>query len=75
MQPDVVLVPCVGFTPEGWRLGYGGGYFDRFLAAHPDVTAIGVSWDAARLDTGVLQPQNHDVPLIAVLTESNSWSN
>ncbi len=32
---DVVLVPCVGFTPEGFRLGYGGGYFDRYLAATP----------------------------------------
>lgn len=74
VQPDVVLVPCVGFTPDGWRLGYGGGYFDRFLAAHPDITAIGVSWEAGRLDTSVLQPQAHDVPLIAVLTECNTWS-
>lgn len=74
VQPDVVLVPCVGFTPEGWRLGYGGGYFDRFLAAHPEVTAIGVAWEAGRLDTTVLSPQIHDIPLIAILTESNTWS-
>ena len=42
--PDVVLVPCVGFTREGYRLGYGGGYFDRWLAAHPGVTSIGLAW-------------------------------
>ena len=41
--PDVVLVPCVGFTREGFRLGYGGGYFDRWLAEHPGVTTIGLA--------------------------------
>jgi 5-formyltetrahydrofolate cyclo-ligase len=72
--PDVVLVPCVGFTIEGWRLGYGGGYFDRFLAAHPEVTAMGVAWEAARLEAAVLAPQAHDLPLMAILTECNTWS-
>lgn len=71
--PDVVLVPCVGFTREAWRLGYGGGYFDRFLAAHPEVTAIGVGWDLGLLDQAELAPQAHDRPLMAVLTESNIW--
>jgi 5-formyltetrahydrofolate cyclo-ligase len=72
--PDVVLVPCVGFTAEGWRLGFGGGYFDRFLAAHPEVTAIGVAWESARIETHVFQPLTHDLPLMAVLTESDTWS-
>lgn len=72
--PDVVLVPCVGFTPEGWRLGYGGGYFDRFMAAHPQVTALGVAWEGGRLTQADLQPQSHDIPLMAILTESNTWS-
>lgn len=67
-QPDVVLVPCVGFTREGYRLGYGGGYFDRYLAAHPEVTAIGVAWALGEVDVRVLQPQAHDVPLLCVLT-------
>lgn len=67
-QPDVVLVPCVGFTREGYRLGYGGGYFDRYLAAHPEVTAIGVSWAMGEVDVQVLQPQSHDMPLLCVLT-------
>ncbi|MBC7699765.1 5-formyltetrahydrofolate cyclo-ligase, partial [Aquabacterium sp.] len=68
-QPDVVLVPCVGFTPDGYRLGYGGGYFDRYLAANPDITAIGVSWAIGQLNAQALQPEAHDVPLLCVLTE------
>lgn len=74
VRPDVVLVPCVGFTPEGWRLGYGGGYFDRFMQAHPEVTAIGTAWELGKLDQADLVPQPHDIPLMLVLTESNSWS-
>lgn len=71
--PDVVLVPCVGFTAEGWRLGYGGGYFDRYLAAHPQVTAIGVAWDEALIEADELAPDAHDIPLMAVLTPTRTW--
>lgn len=71
--PDVVLVPCVGFTSQGYRVGYGGGYFDRYLAAHPEVTAIGVAWENSLLADDLWQPQAHDVPLMVVLTESNTW--
>ncbi len=74
IEPDVVLVPCLGFTPEGWRLGYGGGYFDRYLAAHPQITAIGIAWEISRLSLAQLQPEPHDIPLMAVLTEGNTWS-
>jgi 5,10-methenyltetrahydrofolate synthetase len=72
--PDVVLVPCVGFTPEGYRLGYGGGYFDRYLAAHPGVTVIGVAWEQARVSREELAPQAHDLPLMAVVTEARVWT-
>jgi 5,10-methenyltetrahydrofolate synthetase len=67
--PDVVLVPCVGYTASGHRLGYGGGYFDRWLVAHPDVTAVGVAWSIARLDDAVLAAQPHDQPLAVIVTE------
>ena len=67
--PDVVLVPCVGFTVQGHRLGYGGGYFDRWLALHPGATAIGVAWSAGQVDAAAFNPQPHDVPLTLVVTE------
>ncbi|MGE5453096.1 MAG: 5-formyltetrahydrofolate cyclo-ligase [Acidobacteriota bacterium] len=74
VQPDVVLVPCLGFTEAGYRLGYGGGYFDRYLAAHPGVTALGVAWEQARLTPAQLTPQAHDLALVAVLTERETYS-
>ena len=64
--PDVVLVPCVGFTREGYRLGYGGGYFDRWLALHPGVTTIGIAWSAAETHFPV---EAHDRALTLILTE------
>lgn len=67
--PDVVLAPCVGFTRTGYRLGYGGGYFDRWLAAHPHVTAIGVAWAQAEVDAAEFAVQAHDRPLMLVVTE------
>ena len=73
LVPDVILVPCVGFTEDGHRLGYGGGYFDRYLAAHPEVTALGVAWAQARLPEGALSPAPHDQPLVAVVTEHDTW--
>ena len=68
-QPDVVLVPCVGYTPMGHRLGYGGGYFDRWLAEHPEVTSIGIAWSGAELDAAALDAQAHDQPLTLIVTE------
>jgi 5-formyltetrahydrofolate cyclo-ligase len=67
--PDVVLVPCLGFTREGFRLGYGGGYFDRWLAKHADVTAIGVAWSVGELAAGAFEPQAFDQALTLIVTE------
>lgn len=67
--PDVVLVPCVGFTAAGYRLGYGGGYFDRWMAAHPHVTAVGVAWSFAEIDAAAFAAEPHDRPLMLVVTE------
>lgn len=64
--PDVVLVPCVGYTRQGLRLGYGGGYFDRWLAAHPHVTAVGVAWSGSCTD---MAGEAHDQPLTLIVTE------
>lgn len=67
--PDVVLVPCLGFTADGFRLGYGAGYFDRWQAAHPGVTTVGVGWAIGELAPGQFAPQAHDRPLTMVVTE------
>ena len=67
-DPDVVLVPCLGFTQQGFRLGYGGGYFDRYLALHPEATAVGVAWSQAEITDEVLAPQPHDQPLMIIVT-------
>lgn len=66
VRPDVVLAPCVGYTRDAFRLGYGGGYFDRWLADHPEVTALGVAWSHAEVE---LPPEAHDHPLMLVITE------
>jgi len=68
VQPDAVLLPMNGWDPQGYRLGYGAGFFDRTLAslAKRPVT-IGVSYELARLDT--IQPQAWDIPMDYVVTE------
>jgi len=66
--PEIALAPLVGWTVYGYRLGYGGGYFDRTLAAlHPRPLVIGIGLEAARLET--IFPQPHDIPLDLILTE------
>ncbi len=67
--PDVLVVPCVGFSDAGHRLGYGGGYYDRWLGAHPDATTIGVAWSFARIDPATFAAQAHDVALTLIVTE------
>lgn len=69
VAPDVVLVPCLGYTAAGFRLGYGAGYFDRWMAAHPDATAIGVAWSVGLMSAADFKPQPHDQPLMVVVTE------
>jgi 5-formyltetrahydrofolate cyclo-ligase len=69
VQPDVVLVPCVGFTAEGYRLGYGSGYFDRWMARHPHVTAVGVAWSGSGIPASALGLEPHDRPLTLIVTE------
>ncbi len=68
LTPDFVLAPLVGFDPDGYRLGYGGGFFDRTLAAlSPQARAIGVGQAVAAVPT--IYPQPHDIPMNAIVTE------
>ena len=68
LDPDWVLLPMNGFDEAGYRLGYGGGFFDRTLAAagrRPIV--IGVTYEMAKMQT--IYPQPYDIPMDYVLTE------
>ena len=70
--PDFALVPMNGFDEAGYRLGYGGGFFDRTLAAlrSPESkrpVAIGVTYELARMPT--IHPQSYDIPMDYVVTE------
>lgn len=67
--PQAVLAPLVGFDRQCYRLGYGGGYFDRTLAAlNPKPTAIGVGFELSRLET--IYPQDFDIPMDLIVTEA-----
>ncbi len=71
--PELLLVPCVGFDAQGYRLGYGGGYYDRTLAAWPGEkppVTVGIAWEACRIDEGVPERAAHDLPLDAIVTEA-----
>jgi len=66
--PDAVLLPMNGWDKAGYRLGYGGGFFDRTLAALANKpVVIGVSYEQARMET--IHPQSWDIPVDWVVTE------
>ena len=67
--PDVIVAPCIGFTRDGHRLGHGGGFYDRWLAVHDRVMAIGVAWSFALLEGDAFFAEPHDRPLAAIVTE------
>jgi 5-formyltetrahydrofolate cyclo-ligase len=69
--PQAVLAPLVGFDQNCYRLGYGGGYFDRTLAAlAPRPWAIGVGFELLRLET--IYPQDFDIPMNLIVTEAGA---
>jgi len=72
MTPNAVLLPMNGWDAQGYRLGYGGGFFDRTLAslAKRPLT-IGISYELARLET--IYPQSWDIPMDYVVTEAGVY--
>jgi len=69
--PDILLAPLLGWDDAGYRLGYGGGYFDRTLAAFSlRPLVIGVGLAAARLPT--IFPEPHDIAMDAIVTEAGT---
>jgi 5,10-methenyltetrahydrofolate synthetase len=72
LTPDIAIIPMNGFDDQGYRLGYGSGYFDRTLAAlERRVLTIGVSFEALRMPT--IHPQPHDIPMDFVVTEARIY--
>lgn len=67
--PSLLLIPCVGFGPQGLRLGYGGGFYDRTLAAlNPKPFTVGLAYEMGYLPE--LKAQLYDMPLDVILTEN-----
>ncbi|WP_348633023.1 5-formyltetrahydrofolate cyclo-ligase [Rhizobium sp. CCGE532] len=67
--PDVVIAPLVGFDPHCFRLGYGGGFFDRTLAAlDRKPLIIGVGFESQRIET--IHPLHHDIPMDVIITQN-----
>ena len=67
--PDVVIAPVVGFDGGHYRLGYGGGFYDRTLAALPrKPRVIGVGYTMQRLET--IHPQPYDIAMDEIVTEA-----
>ena len=72
LTPDLILLPLNGFDGAGYRLGYGGGYFDRTLAAlSPRPLAVGVGFEINRIDS--IRPEAHDQRLDWIITESGAF--
>lgn len=69
VEPDVAIAPVVGFDRAGYRLGYGGGFFDRTLAARtPRPRVFGVGYMLQAIDT--IHPLSHDIAMDAIVTET-----
>lgn len=74
VHPDIVLVPLLAFDRDGYRLGYGGGFYDRTLArlrAIKSILAIGVAYDEQRVDA--VPRDRYDEPVDWMLTPSGAF--
>ena len=73
VHPDLILLPLNGFDSAGYRLGYGGGFFDRTLAAlSPRPLAVGVGFEIIRVES--IRPEAHDQRLDWIVTEQGVFS-
>lgn len=65
--PDLLVVPCAGFNARGYRLGYGGGYYDRTLAVENPPRTVGLAYAMCEAE---FDPGEHDRGIGAVITET-----
>lgn len=66
IQPAALLIPCVGFNTYNYRLGYGGGYYDRTLSITPRPLAIGIAYRQGQADFAA---QAHDLAMDLIITD------
>lgn len=71
MRCDVALVPMLAVDKEGYRLGYGGGYYDKFFATHPHIFKVGIAYEGQRVES--LPHEETDIPLDALITEEGVY--
>ena len=64
--PPALLVPCLGYSPQGYRLGYGGGFYDRTLARAPRPQTLGIAYRCLQVR---FASDGHDVALDRIVTE------
>ncbi|MFD2365293.1 5-formyltetrahydrofolate cyclo-ligase [Pseudoduganella sp. GCM10020061] len=65
-QPEAVVIPCLGYNEGRFRLGYGGGYYDRTLEATPRPMTVGVAYSFSKVE---FDSAEHDVALDVIITE------
>lgn len=63
----VAFTPMLAVDKEGFRLGYGGGYYDRYFALHPEVLRVGLAYEGQMIET--IPREDTDIPLDALVTE------
>lgn len=69
-QFNVIIVPCIGFDKDLYRLGFGGGWYDQFLKTQPRAKKIGLCYEFGFINKG-LPHEPHDVPMDMVVTEND----
>ncbi len=70
---DVIIIPALGFDPKSLhRIGYGGGYYDKFLATQPKARKIGVCFETGK--TGRIPVEPHDIPMDIIVTEQKIYT-
>jgi len=69
---DVAVVPLLAVDKKGYRLGYGGGYYDRFLKAHPETVAVGYCYEFQIVES--VPYEAHDIPLDAVVSDERVFN-
>lgn len=64
---DLAIIPGVAFDRDGYRVGYGGGYYDRFLSKYPNIKKLGIAFDLQLIDK--VPKEDFDIPVEYLLTE------